>query len=178
MEHPIPFAEDHVHAAYDAEYAHRFWRILVQVDRVFKVFRGRFLGKCSPVHFFWGSFDLAVTRFSGHRAPAQPGTDAIMREAASHEESSCGFWPGSGAMQVPAFYAYTFPVPTGLEREPVRPRSAFYSHEFSQFLLPYEEVRRADAPDEVLLEFLQSTYEAGAKLAHWNRATLERTTEA
>jgi hypothetical protein len=177
VEHPIPFADDHVHAAYDAEYAHRFWRILVQVDRVFKGFRGRFLGKCSPVHFFWGSFDLAVTRFSGRRAPAEPGADAMMREAASHEESSCGFWPGSGAMQAPAFYAYTFPVPAGVEREPIRPRSAFYSPDFSQFLLPYEEVRRADAPDEVLLEFLQSTYEAGAKLAHWDRTALERSTE-
>jgi hypothetical protein len=178
VENPIPFAEDHVHASYDAEYAHRFWRILVQADRVFKAFRARFLGKCSPVHFFWGSFDLAVTRFSGRRAPAQPDADAIIREAASHEEISCGFWPGSGAIQAPAFYSYIYPAPAGWEREPIRPRRAFYSPELSQFILLYEEVRQADAPDEVLLEFLQSTYEAGAKLAHWDRAALERTTGA
>jgi hypothetical protein len=178
VENPIPFQEDHVHASYDAEYANRFWRILVQADRVFKAFRSRFLGKCSPVHFFWGSFDLAVTRFSGHRAPAQPGADAIMREAASHEEISCGFWPGSGAIQAPAFYSYTSPAPAGLEREPIRPRGAFSSPELSQFILLYEDVRRADTPDEALLEFLQSTYEAGAKLAHWDCAALEWTTGA
>jgi hypothetical protein len=178
VENPIPFAEDHVHAAYDAEYANRLWRILVQADRVFKVFRGHFVGKCSPVHFFWGAFDLAVTRFSGRRAPVEPGADAVMREAASHEEISCGFWPGSGAIQAPAFYSYTSPAPAGLAREPLRPPQAFYSPEFSQFILLYEDVRQADAPDEVLLEFLHSTYEAGAKLAHWDRATLERTTAA
>jgi hypothetical protein len=178
VENPIPFAEDHQHASYDAEYAQRFWRILVQADRVFKVFRSRFLGKCSPVHFFWGSFDLAVTRFSGRRAPAQPGADAIMREAASHEESSCGFWPGSGAIQAPAFYAYTFPVPAELAQVPIRPHNAFYSPELSQFILLYEEFRQAASPDEVLLEFLHSTYEAGANLAHWDRAALEQTTAA
>jgi hypothetical protein len=169
VEHPIPFADDHTHAAYDAAYAQRFWRILVQADRVLKAFRSRFIGKCSPVYFFWGACDLAVTRFSGRRAPALPDADAVTREAASHEESSCGFWPGSGPIQAPAFYAYTLPTPEGLEREPIRPSSAFWSPELSQFILLYEDVRQAEAPDDVLLEFLQSTYEAGATLAHWDR---------
>jgi len=176
VEHPIPFADDHTHAAYDAVYAERFWRILVQAARVLQVFRSRFLGKCSPVHFFWGAFDLAVTRFSGRQAPALPDADAVTRDAASHEESSCGFWPGSGPIQAPAFYAYTLPTPAGLEREPIRPRSAFWSPELSQHILLYEDVRQAAAPDDVLLEFLQSTYEAGATLAHWDRAALERAT--
>jgi hypothetical protein len=141
-----------------------------------KVFRSRFIGKCSPVHFFWGACDLAVTRFSGRRAPALPDADAVTREAASHEESSCGFWPGSGTIQAPAFYAYMLPTPAGLEREPIRPSSAFWSHELSQFILLYEDVRQAATPDDVLLEFLQSTYEAGATLAQWDRAALERGT--
>jgi len=129
VEHPIPFADDHTHASYDAAYAHRCWRILVQADRVLKIFRSCFLGKCSPVHFFWGAFDLAVTRFSGRRAPDLPDADAVTREAASHEEISCGFWPGSGTIQAPAFYAYTLPTPAGLEREPIRPSRAFWRPE-------------------------------------------------
>jgi hypothetical protein len=176
VENPIPFADDHTHASYDAAYAQRCWRILVQADRVLKMFRSRFMGKCSPVHFFWGAFDLAVTRFSGRRAPALPDADAVTREAASHEEISCGFWPGSGAIQAPAFYAYTLPTPAGLEREPIRPSSAFWSPELSEFILLYEDVRQAATPDDVLLEFLHSTYEAGATLAHWDRAALERPT--
>jgi hypothetical protein len=169
---PIPFAEDHKHASYDAEYANRFWRILVQADRVFKQFRSRFIGKCSPVHFFWGSFDLAVTRFSGRRAPERPGADAITREAYSHEVISHGFWPGGGAVEAPLFYSYTAPVPAGLDKEPIHP--GLYSTEMSEFILPYDEVRRSASPDESLLEFMQSTYEAGARLANWDRAELER----
>lgn len=172
---PIPFAEDDEHASYDAEYANRFWRILVQVDRVFKKFRSRFIGKSSPVHFFWGSFDLAVTRFSGRRAPARPGADAITREAYSHEVISGGFWPGSGAIPAPAFYSYTAPAPPGLDREPISPSGAFYSQEMSEFILLYDDVRQSDAPDSMLLEFLESTYVAGANLANWDRAMLERT---
>jgi Family of unknown function (DUF5996) len=169
---PIPFAEDHKHASYDAEYANRFWRILVQADSVFKQFRGRFIGKCSPVHFFWGSFDLAVTRFSGRRAPERPGADAITREAYSHEAISHGFWPGGGAVEAPIFYSYTAPAPEGLDKEPVQP--GFYSTELSEFVLPYDDVRRSASPNEALLEFMQSTYEAGANLAKWDRAELER----
>lgn len=171
---PIPFAEDHVHAAYDPEYANRFWRILVQADRVFKEFRSRFIGKCSPVHFFWGSFDLAVTRFSGRRAPEREGADSITREAYSHEVISHGFWPGSGNIQEPAFYSYTAPEPAGFQQAVIRPESAFYNPQTSGFILLYDDVRRADSPDETLMEFLQSTYEAGANLANWDRAALER----
>jgi hypothetical protein len=169
---PIPFAEDHKHASYDAEYANRFWRILVQADRLFKQFRSRFIGKCSPVHFFWGSFDLAVTRFSGRRAPERPGADAITREAYSHEVISHGFWPGGGAVESPVFYSYTAPAPAGLDKEPIQP--GFYSTEMSEFVLPYDDVRQSASPDESLLEFMQSTYEAGARLANWDRAVLER----
>jgi hypothetical protein len=171
---PIPFAEDRQHASYDPEYVNRFWRILVQTDKVFKRFRSNFIGKCSPVHFFWGSFDHAVTRFSGRRAPERPDADAMTREAYSHEVISHGFWPGGGAILEPAFYAYSAPVPEGLDKEPLRPPAAFYSHEAKEFFLMYEEVRNAPSPDEVLLEFMQSTYEAGAKLANWDRASLER----
>ena len=171
---PIPFVEDHEHASYDAQYAERFWRILVQVDRVFKKFRSGFIGKCSPVHFFWGSFDLAVTRFSGRAAPERPGADAITREAYSHEVISHGFWPGGGDIQSPAFYSYTAPEPAGLGREPVRPESAFYSEKMSEFFLMYDDVRQASSPDGTLLEFLESTYEAGTRLANWDRAALER----
>lgn len=171
---PIPFAEDREHASYDAEYVHRFWQILVQTDQVFKEFRSRFIGKCSPVHFFWGSFDLAVTRFSGRRAPEREWADPITREAYSHEVISHGFWPGSGGIESPAFYSYTAPEPPGLDKEPIRPSSAFYSPEISEFLLMYDDIRRADSPKQVLLEFLQSTYEAGAKLANWERDALER----
>ncbi|MFY9610250.1 MAG: DUF5996 family protein [Blastocatellia bacterium] len=172
---PIPFAEDTLHASYDPEYANRFWRILVQTDRLFKQFRSGFVGKCSPVHFFWGSFDLAVTRFSGRRAPERPGADPITRESYSHEVISHGFWPGGGAIQDAAFYAYSAPVPEGLDKEPLRPAAAFYSQEAKEFFLMYEDVRNAASPDQALLEFMQTTYEAGAKLANWDRAALERT---
>jgi len=169
---PIPFPEDHKHASYDAEYANCCWRILVQADRVFKQFRSRFIGKCSPVHFFWGSFDLAVTRFSGRKAPERPGADPITREAYSHEVISHGFWPGGGAVESPIFYSYTAPAPAGLDKEPIRP--GLYSTELSEFILPYDEVRQSASPDETVLEFMQSTYEAGARLANWDRDALER----
>ncbi|HEX8708146.1 MAG TPA: DUF5996 family protein [Pyrinomonadaceae bacterium] len=178
LENPVPFEQDHEHASYDPVYANRFWRILVQSDKVFKEFQARFTGKVSPVHFFWGSFDLAVTRFSGRPAPEREGADPITREAYSHEVISHGFWPGGGAFPAAAFYSYTAPEPAGLDRQPVRPRGAFYSAEMKEFLLPYDEVRRADSPEQALLEFLQSTYEAGADLAGWERAALERAPEA
>jgi hypothetical protein len=171
---PIRCDEDDVHASYDPEYAHRCWRILVQTDRVFEQFRARFLGKCSPVHFFWGSFDLAVTRFSGRRAPERPGVDRVTREAYSHEVISCGFWPGSGPVQEAAFYAYAAPAPPGLERVTIRPELAWYNSDLGEFLLRYDDVRRADNPDATLLNFLRSTYEAAANLAGWDRAALER----
>jgi len=174
VQEPIPFAEDRAHASYDAEYANRFWRILVQADRVFKEFRSGFIGKCSPVHFFWGSFDLAVTRFSGRRAPERPDADPITREAYSHEVISHGFWPGSGNIQYPAFYSYTAPEPQGLPQASVRPAAAFYNQETGGFILSYDEVRLSDSPDDVLMEFLQSTYDAGANLANWDHASLER----
>jgi hypothetical protein len=169
---PIPFAEDVAHASYDPEYAHRFWRILVSVDRVFKDFRGRFIGKCSPVHFYWGSFDLAVTRFSGRLAPERP--DPIQREAYSHEVISAGFWPGGGGIEGPAFYSYTAPEPAGLKTSAIRPSGAIYHGGMSEFILPYDQIRGAPSPESELLEFLQSTYEAGANLAQWDRAALER----
>jgi hypothetical protein len=148
--------------------------VLVQADRVFKEFRAHFIGKCSPVHFFWGSFDLAVTRFSGRRAPERADADVITREAYSHEVISHGFWPGSAAFPQPAFYSYTAPEPAGLKDEPVRPAAAYYSAEMKEFLLSYDDARQATAPDAALLDFLQSTYEAGAKRAGWPRAELER----
>ena len=165
----VPFDRDETHAAYDREYANRFWRILVQADRVFKRFRARFIGKCSPVHFFWGAPDLAVTRFSGRRAPEHPGgvpnlPDSVAREAYSHEVSSCGFWPGGGPIPYPAFYSYAYPEPEGFSQVRVMPAVAFYSPELREFILPYDMVRQADAPDDTLLEFLRSTYEAGADL--------------
>src|SRR5437660_251556 len=168
----IRFDQDETHAAYDRESANRFWRILVQVDRVFKQFRARFIGKCSRVHFFWGSFDFAVTRFSGRRAPERPGADAITREAYSHEVISHGFWPGGGAVEAPIFYSYTAPAPEGLNGQSIHPGS--YSTDLSEFVLPYDEVRVASSPDQSLLDFMQSTYEAGANLAKWDRAELER----
>ncbi len=178
----IPFADDRGHAAYDAEYANRFWRILVQGDRVMKIFRAGFLGKCSPVHFFWGSFDLAVTRFSGRPAPPHPGgvpnfPDWIAREAYSHEVSSCGFWPGGGPLPMPVFYAYAYPEPAGFAAAAVRPASAGYNADLHEFVLPYDAVRTAADPDATLLAFLQSTYEAAADLAHWDRPALERTSD-
>ncbi len=170
---PIPFESDIVHAAYDREYAGRFRRILVSVDTVFKQFRSRFLGKCSPVHFFWGSFDLAVTRFSGRRAPERPGADAITREAYSHEVISAGFWPGGGNVSGAAFYAYAAPEPAGFAERRVRPPAAFYDSGLHEFLLLYDDVRQAGSPEATLLDFLQSTYEAGAELGHWDRQALE-----
>ena len=170
---PIPFARDEVHKSYDAEYAHRFWRALVSVDKVFKAFRSGFIGKCSPVHFFWGSFDLAVTRFSGRRAPERP--DALSREAYSHEVSSAGFWPGGGEIKGPAFYSYTAPEPEGFKTYRVSPDTAFYHAGLGEYLLMYDDIRRAPDPEAELMKFLESTYEAGANLAHWDRAALERT---
>ncbi len=172
---PIPFAEDHQHASYDKDFVDRFWRILQGSATLFKQFRARFIGKSSPVHFFWGSFDLAVTRFSGKPAPPRPGADAITREAYSHEVISAGFWPGNGGFGAPAFYCYAAPEPVGLNQEHVRPAQAFYSPELKEFLLKYDDVRGANAPEDALLEFLQSSYEAAAKLARWDRAALERT---
>jgi hypothetical protein len=173
---PISCDVDTVHASYDQAYANRFWRILVQTDGVFKEFRGRFLGKCSPVHFWWGSFDLAVTRFSGRRAPDRPGADRMTREAYSHECSSVGFWPGNAAMPTPVYYAYTVPEPPGLRDAAVRPGGATYDPKMGEFFLPYEDVRRAVTPRDVLLDFMQSTYVAGADLGGWDRAALERPT--
>jgi hypothetical protein len=171
---PIPFEQDTQHSAYDPEHAQRFWRALLQIGKVFEEFRARFIGKCSPVHFFWGSFDLAVTRFSGRRAPEREGADSITREAYSHECISHGFWPGGGAVSGAAFYSYTAPEPAGLPERPVRPAQGFYSGELKEFLLMYDDVRASASPEAALLEFMQSTYEAGAKLAGWDRAALER----
>ncbi|HEV2457242.1 MAG TPA: DUF5996 family protein [Ktedonobacterales bacterium] len=173
---PIRCDEDEEHASYDPTYATRWWRILVQSERVLQQFRARFLGKCSPVHFFWGAFDLAVTRFSGRRAPERPGADRVQREAYSHEVSSCGFWPGTvgGAVQEPAYYAYMVPEPAGFASAAVQPAAAAYNRELGEFILPYEAVRAAADPDAMLLDFAQSTYEAGASLAGWDRAALER----
>jgi len=170
---PIRFEDDRQHAAYDPEYANRFWRILVVADTILKEFRSRFVGKVSPVHFFWGSFDMAVTRFSGRRAPERVGADHMTREAYSHEASSAGFWPGSGEITGPAFYSYMAPAPPGLDKQPIRTGSAFYSTQLSEFLLMYDDVRQAPSPHQAVLEFLQSTYEAGVTLANWDRANLE-----
>jgi hypothetical protein len=168
---PIPFEQDEMHRSYDPEHAQRFWRVLAQADRVLTEFRARFLGKVSPVHFFWGSFDLAVTRFSGRPAPNV--SDSVTREAYSHEVSSAGFWPGGGAFDA-LFYAYAYPEPDGFQQYPVQPTEAFYSKDLGEFVLPYEAVRNAPSPDEALMAFLQSTYEAAADLADWDRAALER----
>jgi hypothetical protein len=171
---PIPFDQDTKHASYDPEYANRFWRILVSCESAMKEFRAGFIGKSSPVHFFWGSFDLAVTRFSGRRAPERVGADSITREAYSHEVISAGFWPGGGDVKGAAFYAYAAPEPAGFAQSPVRPAQAFYHPQLKEFLLMYDDVRRSSSPRESLLAFLQSTYDAGADLAKWNRAELER----
>jgi Family of unknown function (DUF5996) len=175
---PIPFERDEIHRDYDAEYVNRFWRVLVQSDRVFKQFRSRFIGKCSPVHLFWGALDLAVTRFSGRPAPEHPGgipnlPDRITREAYSHEESSCGFWAGSGLGHA-AYYAYAYPEPPGFAEAILAPAGAAYNSTLRECLLPYDVVRTAADPDKTLLEFLQSSYEAAANLAKWDRAALER----
>jgi len=174
---PIRFEADTVHRSYDPVYANAFWRALVSMKPVLEQFRCRFVGKCSPVHFFWGSFDLAVTRFSGRRAPARPGTDRIMREAYSHEVISHGFWPGSGAIREPAFYAYAAPEPEGFKTSAVPP-AAFYSTDLSIFILPYEAVRLAPSPARALTAFIESTYDSAATLAAWNRTELEREMEA
>ena len=171
---PVRFDQDHAHASYDPEYAHRFWRLLVTADEIFKEFRSRFIGKASPVHFFWGSFDLAVSRYSGRRAPERPGADRITREAYSHEVSSAGYWPGSGDMTDGAFYSYTVPEPPGFPQALVRPEKAFHSEQFHEFLLMYEDVRTSASPPEMLMGFFQSTYEAGATLGKWDREALER----
>ena len=171
---PIPFEKDTVHKSYDADAAHRFWRILVWVDSVLKEFRAGFIGKVSPVHFFWGSFDHAVTRFSGRRAPERPGADSITREAYSHEVSSAGFWPGGGDMKGPAFYSYAAPEPPGFSQQRIGPKEAFYHPQMNEFLLMYDDVRAADSPKAAWMEFLQSTYEAAAVCGKWDRKNLER----
>jgi len=177
VENPIPFERDETHGAYDSEAARRFWRALVQADRLMKAFRGRFIGKASPVHFFWGSFDLAVTRFSGRPAPPHPGSPllpaSVSQEAYSHEVSSCGFWPGAPGVP-PLFYAYAYPEPAGFADAAVRPADAHWDKSLGEFVLPYDAVRGAPDPDAAVLDFLQSTYEAAADLAHWPRAELER----
>lgn len=175
---PIPFPEDTQHSEYDPEMARRFWCALVTIDRLFREFRARFLGKVSPVHFFWGACDLAVTRFSGRRAPEHPGgipnlPDEITREAYSHEVSSCGFWPGSDDAPDPIFYSYAYPTPEGFAEAAVRPSAAFWLAELGEFVLPYEAVRTADSPEDTLTDFLQSTYVAAADLAGWDRRELE-----
>lgn len=186
VDNPIPFEQNLRDNAYDGEYSNRLWRILMQTDKVFNEFRARFIGKCSPVHFFWGSFDMAVSRFSGRLAPEQEDADVITREAYSHEVISHGFWPGrrpSGAVgressgtgiNAPAFYSYTVPEPPGLGKARIMPHSAFYSVELKEWILPYDDVRNAKSPEQTLLDFMQSTYEAGAELAGWNRPALER----
>ena len=179
---PIPFDRDETHGAYDRDYANRFWRVLVQADRVLKEFRAEFLGKCSPVHLFWGAPDLAVTRFSGRPAPQHPGgipnlPDWVTRKAYSHEVSSCGFWPGGGPIPHAAFYAYAYPEPAGFAQATIEPREAFYSTDLREFLLPYDVVRQSASPDDTLRAFLQSTYEAAADLGKWDRSALERVSD-
>lgn len=174
----IPFASDNVHSSYDPFYVQRFWRILRVNDRIFKLFRTGFLGKSSPVHLFWGSFDLAVTRFSGRPAPTHPGEipnlpDSVTREAYSHEVSSAGFWPGGGPVDYPAYYSYAYPVPNGFSERRVRPNAAFFSREAGEFLLPYDAVRTATDPERTLLDFLESSFEAAAETAKWDRGALE-----
>jgi hypothetical protein len=175
LQHPIPFAEDFEHASYDPQAAHRFWRVLMHADKIFQQFSTRFVGKVSPVHFFWGSFDLAVTRFSGRPAPAREGADKITREAYSHEVISAGFWPGNGGFGEAAFYCYAAPAPKGLEAASIKPAKAGYNNTLGEFIYLYEDLRQEPSPDEALLNFLESTYEAGAALAKWDRSALERT---
>jgi hypothetical protein len=179
---PTPFEQDETHSAYDRDYANRFWRILVQTERVFQQFRARFIGKCSPVHLFWGAPDLALTRFSGRLAPEHPGgipnlPDSVTREAYSHEVSSAGFFAGGGPVPYPAFYSYGYPTPPGFADAPVKPEAAFFSKDLGEFILPYDAVRQSASPDATLLDFLQSTYEAAANLGKWDRASLERQAE-
>ena len=171
---PIPFDQDRLHASYDRKSVEKLWRILLSADTVFNQFRSRFEGKCSPVHFFWGSFDLAVTRFSGRPAPAKPGADSITREAYSHEVSSVGFWPGSGPIAGPAFYSYAAPEPQGFREAQVRPAAAHYDAQVGEFILMYDDVRTVQAPTAALLGFCESTYDVAARLGHWDRKSLER----
>ncbi len=172
--HPIPFAEDGEHAAYDPAAAHRFWRVLLRADQVLQRFSSRFVGKVSPVHFFWGSFDLAVTRFSGRPAPAREGADAVTREAYSQEVISAGFWPGNGGYGKAAFYCYAAPVPNGLAASAIQPGEAKWDAGLGEFVLLYEDVRRAASPEDALMAFLETTYAAAANLAQWDRGALER----
>jgi hypothetical protein len=179
VEVAIPFPEDRQHASYDADAVGRWWELLVEADRVLKRFRGGYFGKASPVHFFWGSFDLAATRFSGRRAPPHPGgapncPDYVMKEAYSHECSSCGFWPGGGPLAEPAFYSYAYPEPPGYADRPVRPEGASYNRDLGEFILPIGAVRTTADPDVAVLDFCQSTYEAAADLGGWDRSALER----
>jgi hypothetical protein len=174
----IPFDRDHTHASYDKTYAQRFWRVLLQADRLFKIFRARFIGKVSPVHLFWGAPDLAVTRFSGRLAPPHPGgfpnlADWVTRDAYSHEVSSAGFWPGNASLDA-SFYSYAYPEPDGLSKASIQPDAGYYNTQFREFILPYETVRQSNDPDGMVLGFLQSTYEAAANLGKWDRAALER----
>lgn len=178
VQNPVRFEEDTAHASYEPVSVNRFWHVLIQTDKVMKQLRSHFLGKSSPIHFFWGSFDLALTFFSGRRAPERPGADRITSEAYSHEVISFGFWPGDASSPRPAFYAYTAPVLPGLEAASIRPASAFYSTDKGEFFLPYDTVRAADAPEQMLLDFYWTAYEAGAKLGHWDRETLERKQES
>jgi hypothetical protein len=175
VQHPIPFAEDLEHASYDPQAAHRFWRVLMHADKIFQQFSTRFVGKVSPVHFFWGSFDLAVTRFSGRPAPTREGADKVTREAYSHEVISAGFWPGNGGFGNAAFYCYAAPAPKGLDSASIKPAKAGYNNTLGEFIYLYEDLRQEPSPDEALLTFLESTYEAGATLAKWDRSALERT---
>jgi len=179
LEEPIPFEQDEAHQAYARDAAHRYWCILAQTHRVMSAFRARFIGKCSPVQLFWGAMDLAVTRFSGRTAPEHPGgmphlPDWVVREAYSHEISSCGFWPGSGPIPYPAFYAYAYPEPPGFAEARVKPAEAFYNTDLREFILPYDAVRLSSSPDEMLLDFFQSSYEAAAELGQWDRSSLEQ----
>ena len=175
----IPFEEDDTHRSYDREYVNRYWRVLLQSQRVFTAFRARFIGKCSPVHLFWGAPDLAVTRFSGRTAPSHPGgvpntPDAVVRDAYSHEVSSCGFWAGGGPVPYPAYYSYAYPEPQGFEDVRVKPAEAYYSQDLREFILPYDAVRLSPSPTNTLLDFAQTTYEAAADLGQWDRRGLER----
>ena len=178
VENGIPFEKDNTHSAYDGDTANKFWRILTQSSRLFTEFRSRFLGKVSPVHFFWGAFDLAVTRFSGRRAPVHPGVPNcprhVMVEAYSHEVSSCGLWPGGGQFEGPVYYSYSYPEPPGFKEAQVEPAGAYYESSMGEFILPYEYVRKSESPDQSLLSFLQSTYEAAARASKWERNLLER----
>jgi hypothetical protein len=176
-ENPIPFEKDTTHRSYDAAWANAFWRAITSMQPVFDRFRCDFVGKCSPIHFFWGAFDLALTRFSGRRAPVKPDADAVTRESYSHEVISHGFWPGGGAVKEPAFYAYAVPAPEGFATARVEPAPAYWSKDFAEFILPYEAVRSAPEPEAALMSFLESTYRSAAELAKWDRAALERSAD-